>query len=77
MSRESGVLSWPGSSCSPGGGHTGASAWAGPLVTEGYLRCYPWGQEDRWGPGVQKGLGHQGSRERQQCQERPVGSRRG
>lgn len=76
MSRELGVLGWPRSSCSPDKGHTGASAEWG-RVREQYLRCYPWDQGRRWGPGVQRGLGHQGSQERQQYQEHPVGGRIG
>lgn len=40
-----------------------------------YLHCYPWDQEGRWGPGVQRGRGHQGSQEHQQYQEHPVGGR--
>lgn len=40
-----------------------------------YLRCYPWDQGGHWGPGVQRGLGHQGSQEHQQYQERPEGGR--
>lgn len=40
-----------------------------------YLHCYPWDLERHWGPGVQRGLGHQGSQEHQQYQEHPAGGR--
>lgn len=40
-----------------------------------YLRCYPWDLERHWGPGVQRGLEHQGSQEHQQYQEHPAGGR--
>lgn len=40
-----------------------------------YLHCYPWDLEHRWGPGVQRGLGHQGSQEHQQYREHPAGVR--
>lgn len=68
------VLSWPGPSCFPDKGLR-SNVGGGTEERQWYLRCYPWDQGGRWGPGVQRGLGHQGSQEHQQYQERPEGGR--